>query len=428
MKTFILAMVILGLGVLEAKPSEKSSAKEPEILFYRNAMNPSVTSPTPKKDSMGMDYVPVYKEGTRGSNDKAGTVTIDPTVVQNIGVRTALVVEKPLSKIIRAVGRVAFDETRMAHLHPKIEGWVEKIWVDKTGQKVKKGDKLFSVYSPKLVSAQQEYLLALSSLKILQDSPFDEIRQGAVELVKSSKERLRLLDVPAHQIRELERSRKIQKNLHVHSTVDGTVIRIGLRKGQYLTPQTELYMIVDLGTAWVYADVYEYELPWIKQTDKVEMTLASIPGKVFHGSLEYIYPYAEANTRTTKIRLIFDNKKGQLRPDMFANLKIHAGTKKHAIVIPVEAVVRSGDKTQVFVVKRAGKYEPRLVTLGNESGGEVSILSGLKVGERVVTSAQFLIDSESKLREATQKMMNIKPTKPSMKMDSKKPLDMRVKE
>jgi len=212
----------------------------------------------------------------------------------------------------------------------------------------------------------------------------------------------------------------------VHSPVNGTVIRMGLRKGQYLTPTTELYMIVNLTTAWVYADVYEYELPWIKPNDKVEMRLTSVPGKVFHGSIEYIYPYAEAKTRTTKIRLVFDNKKGLLRPDMFANLRIYSATQKNALVIPVEAVVRSGDKAQVFIQKEAGKFEPRLVVLGNESGGEISILAGLQEGERVVTSAQFLIDSESKLREATQKMLNINSTK--MKMDSNKTLDMRVKE
>jgi len=183
------------------------------------------------------------------------------------------------------------------------------------------------------------------------------------------------------------------------------VIRIGSRQGQYVTPKTELYMVVDLSQVWVYADVYEYELPWIKIGDEVEMSLASVPGKVFTGRLGYIYPYAEAKTRTTKVRIVFDNPEQLLRPDMFAEVIIHSDVKKNAIVIPAQAVIRSGIRSQVFVVTEPGKFEPRVVTLGIESNGKVAVLSGLIDGEEVVTSAQFMVDSESKLREATEKMM-----------------------
>ena len=387
---------------LTPNASKTKNAEQP--LFYRNSMNPSVTSPVPAKDSMGMDYTPVFA-GETDNKSVLGTVKIDPVVVQNIGIRTSFAKQESMSRTIRASGRVAFDEQKMARLHPKVEGWIEELAVDKTGQTVKKGDVLVSIYSPKLVSTQQEYLLALNSLKSLKDSPFEDVARGAKEMVASARERLQLLDVPEHQIVELEKSRKIKKQLHIHTPVKGTVTRIGSRQGQYVTPKTELYMVVDLSQVWVYADVYEYELPWIKVGDEVEMSLASVPGKIFSGRLGYIYPYAEVKTRTTKVRVIFDNPDQLLRPDMFAEVTIHSDVNKNAIVIPAQAVIRSGARSQVFVVTEPGKFEPRLVTLGIESSGKVAVLSGLTEGEEVVTSAQFMVDSESKLREATEKMM-----------------------
>jgi len=362
----------------------------------------------PAKDSMGMDYIAVFAErGANGAGNKApaGTVEIDSVVVQNLGVRTAIAKKSAINRIIRAVGRVDFDEEGMARLHPKVEGWIEEIRIDKTGQTVNKNDILLSIYSPKLVSTQQEYLLALNNLAALEKSPFEEIRRGAQELVKSSRQRLQLLDVPEHQIHELEKKRQVKKSLHIHSPVTGTVIRIGSRQGQHVSPGTELYMLVDLSQVWVYADIYENELPWVKEGDKVEMTLASVPGKIFTGSLAYIYPYAESKTRTTKVRLVFDNSELLLRPNMFSEVIIRADSQPDMVVIPSEAVIHSGQQTQVFVVRGAGKFEPRIVTLGIESEGRVAVLEGVKAGEEVVTSAQFLLDSESKLREATAKMM-----------------------
>ncbi|MFT6890810.1 MAG: Cu(I)/Ag(I) efflux system membrane fusion protein [Halioglobus sp.] len=402
-----LTLVIgIGVGYLmfgSGNAPEASIEQKNQPLFYRNPMNPDVTSPLPAKDSMGMDYIPVYADNE--ASEVVGTVKIDPVVVHNIGVRTAIAKRTSISRTIRAVGRVDFDEERMSRLHPKVEGWIEEIRVDKTGQTVAKDDILLSIYSPKLVSTQQEYLLALNNLSALEKSPFEEIQQGARDLVTSSRERLKLLDVPKHQIRELEQTRKIKKSLHIHAPVAGTVIRIGSRQGQYVTPQTELYMMVDLNQVWVYADVYEYELPWVKLGDEVEMTLASVPGKIFKGALSYIYPYAQPKTRTTKVRLVFDNSDLLLRPDMFAEVNIQADTLDDVVVIPAEAVIRSGDRTQVFLVRSPGKFEPRIVRLGIESNGQVAILDGVDVGDEVVTSAQFLVDSESKLREATAKMM-----------------------
>jgi Cu(I)/Ag(I) efflux system membrane fusion protein len=406
---YLLAPVADQLSLGSSPLSTTSDEAKP--LFYRNAMNPSVTSPVPAKDNMGMDYVPVYAN-ERADEAVLGTVEIDPVMRQNMGVRTAFVENKSLSRSVRAAGRIDFDEERMARLHPKVEGWIEELKVDKTGERIKKDDILVSIYSPKLVSTQQEYLLALNNLVALKDSPFEDVRRGAEELVASSRERLQMLDVPEHQIIELQQTREVKKTLHIHSPVDGTVIRIGSRQGQYVTPKTELYMVVDLRKVWVYADIYEYELPWVKIGDEVAMTLSSVPGKTFAGSVAYIYPYSQSKTRTTKVRIVFDNSEQLLRPDMFAEILIHSDVNENAIVIPSQAVIRSGSRSQVFVVTELGKFEPRVVILGIESAGKVAVLSGLEAGEEVVTSAQFLIDSESKLREATEKMLqNIKSSK-----------------
>ncbi|WP_036250010.1 efflux RND transporter periplasmic adaptor subunit [Methylobacter sp. BBA5.1] len=398
-----------------------SSTKSGQPLFYRNSMNPSVTSPVPAKDAMGMDYVPVYAEDKTATDEPAGTVRIDPVTVQNMGVRTVIAKQTQLSHVVRAVGRVAYDEERLVRLHPKTEGWIETLRVDKTGQWVKKNEDLLSIYSPQLVASQQEYVLALNNLKVLEKSPIEDIRRGAEDLVNSSRERLKLLDVPAHQLHDLTETHNIKKSLHIHTPAAGIVINIGAREGQYVTPATELYLIADLSTVWVYADIYEYELPWVKTGDPAEMRLAGVPGRIFKGHLAFIYPYAEPETRTIKVRLVFDNAELLLKPDMFAEVTIRAGKQADAVVIPSEAVIRSGAKTQVLIVRGPGKFEPRLVTTGLSSNGDVAILDGVKAGEEVVTSAQFLIDSESRLREATAKMLE--PSAPQKSEPNRLPME-----
>ena len=361
---------------------------------------------------MGMDYIPVYAEDDGGNDSEpTGTVNIDAVTVQNIGVRTARVEQRDLSHDIRAVGRVDYDEEQLTRLHPKTDGWIEKLFIDKTGEFVKKGTILLGLYSPQLVTSQQEYLLALNNREILKDSPFKDIREGAIQLVHSTRERLELLDVPEHQISDLEKTRKIKKSLHIHSPFTGMVMKVGAREGQYVTPTTELYMLADLRNIWVYVDIYENEMPWVKIGDTALMEVASIPGEVFVGKVTYIYPYLEAKTRTNQIRLEFDNRDLRLKPEMFANVTVKAGQQVDAVLVPSEAIVRSGLNNQVFVVRAPGKFEPRLVTLGVSAEGMTQILSGVKPGEEVVTSSQFLIDSESKLREATAKMMEALDTK-----------------
>jgi len=399
------------------------SKKNKQPLFYRSPMNPSVTSPIPTKDPMGMDYVPVYADDNSEEGQPTGTVKIDPVVAQNIGVRTAIVKRDILSHIVRTVGRVDYDEERIVRLHPKIEGWIETMRIDKTGEKVKKNQDLLSIYSPQLVVSQQEYVLALNNLHILKQSPIADIRRGAEELVSSALERLKLLDVPEHQLHDLTQDHNIHKTLHIHSPSSGIVVNVGAREGQYVTPATEIYMIADLSKVWVYADIYENELPWVQLGDLVEMRLSGIPGRVFRGHLAFIYPYAEAKTRTIKVRLDFNNTELLLKPDMFAEVSIYADKQKSALVIPSEAVIRSGTRDRVLVVRGAGKFEPRTITTGVASDGKVIVLNGLEEGEEVVKSSQFLIDSESSLREATAKML-----KPGLEDKESKPGPLQIEE
>lgn len=385
--------------------AEEDSPKEKKVLFYRNPMNPNITSPVAAQDEMGMDYIPVYADGGGDENSLAGTVSIDGTLAQNIGVRTTTAKRITLSRDIRTIGRVTFDEERVARLHPKYDGWVEKLFINKTGDTVAKDTMLMAIYSPQLVATQEEYILALNNVDILKNSPFPDVREGAKNLLKSAYSRLDLLDVPKHQIRKLKRSRKVMKALHIHSPFNGTIMNIGVREGERITPATELYMIADLTRVWVIVDLYEDDLPWVREGDDAEMKVAGVPGRTFIGKVSYIYPYLEAKTRTVKIRLEFDNSDLVLKPEMFANVNVRAGKQVDAIVVPSEAIIRTGEQEQVFVQRGAGKFDPRKVTLGVESDGMVQIVNGLKEGEIVVTSSQFLIDSESKLKEATAKMM-----------------------
>ncbi len=440
-QTVMIAVLMLGIGAgagLMFAPSQQTmdgsatqGKAEKEVLFYRNPMNPAITSPVPAKDEMGMDYIPVYADG--GHDDApAGTVSIDGVVVQSMGVRTSKAIKRTLSHDIRTIGRITYDEERVAVLYPKYEGWVEDVFVDKTGEHVSRDTMLLSIYSPQLVATQEEYLLALKNADMLKDSPFQDVRDGAASLVASALERLQLLDVPEHQIRQLNQTRKVMKGLHMHSPVDGTVINIGARDGQRVTPNTELYKIADLSRVWVLVDLYEDDIPWVSVGDEAHMRVTGVPGHVFQGKVSFIYPYLDARTRTLKVRLEFDNPKQALKPEMFANVSIKAGKQFNAVVVPLEAIVRTGKQARVFVQRDVGKFEPRKVVLGVGADGLVQVLSGVEAGEVVVTSGQFLIDSESRLKEATAKMLepqrhkDTKENMHDMQMDDMDMQDMRM--
>ncbi len=422
--TFVLVALALAIGVgagyvisskqtrsgaSDGAAQKADSEKERKPIFYRSPMNPSVTSPVPAKDNMGMDYIPVYATGLGKGDIPPGVVLIDPVVSQSIGVRTARAIKKKLTHNIRTVGLIDYNEKHVTRLHPKVKGWVEELYVDTTGEQVKKNAMLLAIYSPELVSSVEEYLLALKNIESLKNSSHPDIREGAENLLQSSLERLKLFDVPDHQIKEIENGHKIVRNMHIQSPFDGIVVRIGVRDGQYVTPATELYKIADLSSVWIYVDIYEDEMPWVRTNDMAEMQVAGIPGKTFRGKVTYIYPYLDSKSRTNKVRLEFSNSDFALKPDMFANVILKTRRQiNDVVVIPTQAIVRSGRKDQVFVVTGPGRFEPRTVTLGVTANDEVQIIDGVKEGEEVVTSAQFLIDSESKLNEATAKMMEPK--------------------
>jgi len=373
-------------------------SSERQVLFWRNPMNPAITSSVFMQDDMGMDYLPVYTDGGSDNSESAGTVTIDPVTVQNIGVRTIEAKVETLSREINALGRIDFNEERLARLHPKTSGWIESMNVDETGAKVNHDSILLSVYSPDLVAAQREYLLALNTWEKSKNST-------SKSMLKSARERLELFDVPEHQIMELEKTRKIKKQLHIHSPFQGRVMNIGARDGQYVTPKDQLYLIADLSQIWVNVDVFEDQLSWVNVGDRAAMTVRAEPGRLYDGKVTFIHPVLNSKSRTARIRLEFDNSDLSLKPGMFANVVLYSNPQEKAVVVPSEAIIRSGSREQVFVVRAPGKFEPREVTIGVTASGLTQIRNGVKEGEQVVTSSQFLIDSESKLREATAKMM-----------------------
>lgn len=328
-----------------------------------------------------------------------GAFQIAPEKQQLIGVQFGKVEFKPVSKSLRTVGRFVYDETKVTRIHTKIEGWIERVYVDFIGKLVKKGQPLISIYSPELLQTQQEFLLARTGRDELSNSPFRDAVIGAASLYEASRKRLKLWDISEAQIRALEMTGEPVKALTLYAPADGFVLARGAFPKQRVTPETELYAIADLSTIWILADIYEYEAPEIKLGQSVRISLAYFPGRVYRGKVTYINPQLDNTTRTLKVRIELSNPGFALKPDMFANVdtKIDYGRR---LVVPEEAVMDSGAEQLVFVAHEGGYFEPRKVRLGAKVGNEFIVLGGLKAGERVVTSANFLIDSESKLKAA----------------------------
>jgi multidrug efflux pump subunit AcrA (membrane-fusion protein) len=362
-------------------------------------MDPTYVRDEPGLSPMGMELVPVYADD--GSTAPSGTVSIDPVTIQNIGVRTALVERRTLKKSITTIGRIDYDEKRISEIHTKIDGWIEELYVNFTGKEVKADDILLEIYSPTLVSAQEEYVLALKHGK-------DITIAGKQSLAELSLKRLQRWDVPPHQIAELKESGNIMRTLHIHTPASGIVIEKHVTKGMYVKPGMSLYTIADISKVWVYADIYEYEIPLIRKGQLVEMRLEAYPGVVFKGRVAFIYPFMEDKTRTNKIRLEFENPHYKLKPDMYANVTINSIIGKALVAVPIEAVIRSGTRNIVVLDMGEGKFRPTEITLGQEAEGYYEVKDGLAEGERIVTSAHFLIDSESRLKEAIGKMLKEK--------------------
>jgi multidrug efflux pump subunit AcrA (membrane-fusion protein) len=325
--------------------------------------------------------------------------TVSPERQQMIGVKTEPVEIRPMEKSIRTVGRVTLDETRTEQVHTRFSGWIDKLYADYTYQHVEKGDPLFSIYSPELVSTQQEYLLALRSNDILSGSDFPEISQGASSLLDAAKRRLELWDISEGQIRELAETGKVKESLVIHSPVTGSIVEKNVFQNMYVEPGTVLYTIADHSNVWVEVDIYENEIPLVKSGDHAVMTLQSFPDEEFHGEVTFMPPHLDMKTRTAKARLEFPNSDLKLLPEMYAdvNIDIPLGDK---LTVPESAVLRTGEQDVVFVDKGGGNMEIRRVALGQKAGGYYEVLRGLSEGEKVVSRANFLIDSESKIQAA----------------------------
>ncbi|PCJ37811.1 MAG: efflux transporter periplasmic adaptor subunit [Cellvibrionales bacterium] len=337
----------------------------------------------PGLSPMGMPLVPVYEASSEGQVIGAGLVTISPQVENNLGVRTAVVEFKPLNIAINTVGYVGFDEDRLIHIHPRVEGWLEQLYVKSEGESVKAGQPLYALYSPKLVAAQEEFVLAL--------------QRGNQRLIRSAEERLQTLQVAQAQIDALKKSRQPTKTIVVHSPQDGVIAHLGVREGMFVKPGTALMSVGALDEVWVTAEVFERQAGALAVANAVTMSLDYLPGRQWRGEVDYIYPILDNKTRTVRVRLRFANTDALLKPNMFAQVIIHSGESTPTLQIPREAVIRTGSQNRVVLALGDGRYKSVMVTLGRVGGSEAEILEGLEAGDRVVSSAHFLLDSESSI-------------------------------
>ena len=369
-------------------------------------------SESPKESSIGMPNIdksvampmPAHRgpeDGVKGEmpGTDVNTIMIAPERLQSIGVKFQEAVRQPLDKVIRTVGLVEIDERLVGRVNLKFEGWIEDLRVSAIGDHVKQGQILFTIYSPDLVATQDEYLLALQSYRELGKSEFPEVARGAKELLEATRRRLQLWDIKPTHIQDLERTGTVLRTLPIHSPITGTVMRMEARVGTFVTPGTELYFIADLSRIWIQADIYEYELPYLKLGQSASVTLSYDPNTKLHGHVGFIYPTLDSKTRTVKVRFELDNPGEKLKPGMYANveLKIPLGTK---LVVPRDAVLESGERQLLFIHHGGGQLEWRSVKLGAKAGDWLEVTEGLKEGEHVVTGANFLIDSESQLKSA----------------------------
>ncbi len=372
---------VLGYGLLGPESDRQAGEGEKEPLYWVAPMDPSYKRDQPGKSPMGMDLVPVYPGDEKGGNDSPGTVRISPDVVNNLGVRTAEVKRDALNAEIDTVGYVQFDEDRLVHVHPRVAGWIEKLYVKAEGDPVDKGQPLYEIYSPDLVNAQEELVLALN--------------RSNARLIEAAEDRLRALQVPASAIQRLRETREVRQTLTLHAPQGGVVDNLNVREGFYVQPATRLMTIGALDEVWVVGQVFERQASLVREGDPVTMTLDYLPDQVWRGNVDYVYPTLNNETRTARVRLRFSNPLQQLKPNMFARLEIHSQAAENAVVIPREALIRTGDQNRVVLALGEGRFKSIAVKTGRMVDDRVEVVDGLRPGERIVTSAQFLLDSES---------------------------------
>ena len=358
---------------------------EKKPLYWVAPMDANYRRDQPGKSPMGMDLIPVYEKDTRANDAGPGTITIDPSVINNLGVRTAIVTKKALQEKISTVGYVQYDENQLVHIHPRVSGWIDTLYVKATGDPVKKDAPLYALYSPELVNAQEELILALNA------------EQGSINsrLIKAAEDRLRALQISPAFIEKLKQTKTVQQTVTFYSPQDGVVDNLNIREGFYVQPGTTLFSIGNLDRVWVEAEVFERQAALVKKGAEVTMTLDYLPGKAWNGKVDYIYPTLDSTTRTVRLRLEFENPDNQLLPNMFAQVIIHSASDSPTLLIPREGLIRTGEQDRVVLDLGEGSFKSVAVKAGREDQHYVEILDGLTEGERIVSSAQFLLDSES---------------------------------
>jgi len=403
---------ICGMDLVPAKSDAGTDRSTEEgkrkILFYRSPMDPGVTSPVPRKDEMGMDYVPVYADEAASSANQGAVVTIDPTVQQNMNVVTERVSRRDISHEIRTVGYLDYDQEQMVSITTKYPGFIEETYVNYIGQPVKKGEPLFEIYAPELVQTEQELLSALRYANSMSSAP-EETRRRAEALLEAARQRFAYWDISPEQVRRLEETGEVFRTLQVQAPVGGLVMkRMPGLEGMAVRPGMELLHIADLSDLWLTVEIFEDQLPWLDVGSEATINLDYFPGETFRGRVRYIEPEVSEKTRTVQLTLEVPNRGGKLRVGMYATVVFQPVAVTDALTVPNEAVLRTGQRNVVVVALGGGRFAPRDVTLGPSGDGAVQVLRGLSEGDEVVTSSQFLIDSESNLREAIRKMIAAK--------------------
>jgi Cu(I)/Ag(I) efflux system membrane fusion protein len=370
-----------------AEPEVKEAGKE--ILYWVAPMDPEFRRDKPGKSPMGMDLVPVYKE----ADIDDGAVSISPVVENNLGVRTETAKVRPLWRRIEATGYVGFDETRISHVNTRVEGWIISLKVDAEGERVSRGDLLFEFYSPELVNAQREYLQFLN--------------RGESLMINAAGEKLRVLGMIPADIKALAERGSASENIKIIAPQDGIVTSLSVREGMYVQPNTKIMSLADLTSVWLQAGVYESQADWVAPGQAAEARFDYLSGDVFSGQVDYVYPVLDPVTRNLRVRLRFDNPGGRLKPNMYARVSIYGKLKPNALSIPREALIKAPDRDRVVVSEGDGKFHVQEVMTGMESGEFVEILAGIAEGDEIVTSAQFLIDSEASITGSIKRLESV---------------------
>jgi len=385
----------------------KGGEEERKVKYWQAPMDPTYISDRPGKSPMGMDLVPVYADEGAETESQDGVVKIDPAIVQQIGVLTEAVRMGQLRTVVRTVGILDYNEKNVFWVNTKFDGWIEKVYVNYIGEQLRKGQRLFEIYSPELVSTQEEYLTAMKYLEKMKKAGSQEAVRQAEALMDATQKRLAYWDVTEDQIERLRTTGEVLKTLTVVCPVSGRLVEKmdAALEGMYAKAGMNLYKIADLSTVWVHADVYESQLKWVRPGLETEISLPYFPGEKYSGKVLYLYPFVTEKTRTMKACIEVKNPLGRLEPGMYADVMIKPVASIRALMIPEDAVIRTGEKNVVFVALGKGRFLPREVELGVQGeGGVYEIKKGLREGEQVVVSAQFLLDSESRLQEFIRKL------------------------